>query len=68
MSSGAILNQDKPIKPENIEAGTLGNQLVANATAVSNLEVKQVRNIYAGTTDIGVGAALASGDIYLVYE
>jgi len=52
----------------NITAGTLGGSVVANASAVTNLGTKQVRNIYAGTNDIGVGAPLPTGDIYIVYE
>ena len=51
-----------------ITAGTLGGQVNANATAVANIGTAQVRDIYAGTSDIGVGAALATGVIYLVYE
>ena len=51
-----------------ITAGTLAGQVLANASAQSNVGTAQVRNIYAGTADIGAGAALASGVIYLVYE
>lgn len=52
-----------------ITAGTLGGQVVANASAVSNLGTAQVRNIYAGTTDLTPGVStLATGTIYLVYE
>ena len=51
-----------------ITAGTLGGQVNANTTAVANIGTAQVRDIYAGTSDIGVGAALATGVIYLVYE
>ena len=51
-----------------ITAGTLGGQVNANATAVANIGTAQVRDIYAGTSDIGTGAALAAGVIYLVYE
>lgn len=53
---------------DQVTAGTLAGSVVANATGVANLGTKQVRNIYAGTTDIGAGAALPAGDIYLVYE
>ena len=53
---------------DQVSAGTLGGAVVAQASAVAALETKQVRNIYAGTTDIGAGAALPAGDIYLVYE
>lgn len=52
-----------------ITAGTLGGQVVANASAVSTVGTKQVRNIYAGTEDMTAGTTtLASGDIYIVYE
>ena len=51
-----------------ISAGTLSGSVVANAGAVSNIRTKQVRNIYAGTSDIGVGTPLTTGDIYLIYE
>lgn len=57
-----------PISASRITNGTLNGEVVAKATSVSNLSKKQVRNIYAGTTDIGTGATLATGDIYLVYE
>lgn len=52
-----------------ITAGTLGGQVVANATSVATLTTAQVRNIYAGTTDLTAGTSnLPTGDIYLVYE
>lgn len=52
-----------------ITAGTLGGQVVANASAVSGITTKQVRNISAGTTDMTPGVtALASGDIYVYYK
>jgi len=51
-----------------ISAGTLGGQVLANASAVTNLANKQVRNIYAGTADMTAGSsALPTGDIYIVY-
>ena len=53
---------------DNVTAGTLGGSVIANAAGVAALETKQLRNIYAGTSDIGVGASLPAGDIYLVYE
>lgn len=53
---------------DQVSAGTLGGAVVAQAAAVAALDTKQVRNIYAGTSDIGAGAALPAGDIYLVYE
>lgn len=52
-----------------ITAGTLGGQVVANATSVATLATAQVRNIYTGTTDMAAGTSnLTTGDIYLVYE
>ena len=51
-----------------ITAGTLAGQVLANASAQATVGTAQLRNIYAGTTDIGAGASLASGVIYLVYE
>lgn len=52
-----------------ITAGTFAGQVVANASAVTDLTAKQVRNIYAGTTDMEAGVtALTTGDIYIVYE
>ena len=52
-----------------ITAGTLAGQVNANATAVTNVGTAQVRNITASTTDLTAGtSALATGDIYFVYE
>ena len=52
-----------------INAGTLAGKVLANATAVTTLSDKQVRNITASTTDLTAGtSALTTGDIYLVYE
>jgi hypothetical protein len=52
-----------------ITAGTLGGQVVANATSVATVGTKQVRNIYAGTAGMTAGStALTAGDIYLQYE
>lgn len=54
-----------------ITAGTLGGKVVANAAAVATLTNKQVRNVFANTTDATAGSALSglsNGDIYLVYE
>ena len=52
-----------------ITAGTLGGQVKANATAAAALDVAQVRSIRAGTADLAPGeSALASGEVYLVYE
>ena len=52
----------------NITAGTLGGKVQGNAAAMANLGEAQIRDIYAGTSDIGVGASLPTGTIYLVYE
>ena len=52
-----------------ITAGTLGGQVVANATSVATLGTKQVRNIYAGTSELTSGtSSLPAGDIYVQYE
>lgn len=52
-----------------ITAGTLGGQVLANASATAALGTAQVRNIYAGTGDMTAGSsALATGAIYIVYE
>lgn len=52
-----------------IAEGTFTGKMVANASAVASITVKQVRNIYAGTSDLTAGtSALPTGDIYLVYE
>ena len=50
-------------------SSTFGAQVKANATAVQTLGTSQVRNIYAGTSDMTAGtSALTTGDIYLAYE
>lgn len=52
-----------------ITAGTLGGKVQANAAAEATLADAQVRNIKASTTDLTAGtSALASGEVYLVYE
>lgn len=52
-----------------IGAGTLAGRVQANATAQATLANAQVRNIYAGTTDMIAGTTpLASGSIYIMYE
>ena len=61
-------------KPSNVSASGesdmyFGSRVMANATAVATLTNSQVRNIYAGTSDMTAGTtALASGAIYVVYE
>ena len=54
--------------PSQITSGTFSGQVNANGTAAANIGTAQMRDIYAGTTDIGAGASLATGVIYLVYE
>lgn len=51
---------------DQVTAGTLPGDVVAHSGGA--VGSKMIRNIYGGTTDIGAGAALATGDIYLVYE
>ena len=51
-----------------ITSGTFSAQVNANATAVANLGTSQIRNIHAGTSDIGAGSPLPTGDVYLFYE
>ena len=52
-----------------ITTGTFGGQVKANATAAATIGTAQVRDIYAGTSDMTAGSsALTSGTIYLVYE
>ena len=64
-----LFGQHNPPTAANVAAGTFPGQVVANATAVATTGTKQVRNIYAGTSDMTAGTTtLATGDIYLVYE
>ena len=49
-----------------ITAGTLAGKVLANATAVATVTDKQVRNIFADTTDVG-SVSMNNGDIYLQY-
>lgn len=52
-----------------ITAGTLAGKVQANATAAATVTDAQVRDIYAGTTDMTAGTSdLVSGDIYIMYE
>ena len=52
-----------------IAAGTLAGQVKANATSAASLDIGQVRNIRIGTADLTPGeSALATGEVYLVYE
>lgn len=51
-----------------VTAGTLGGKVVANASAVATLTDKQVRNVYAGTSDMTDGSSsLTTGDMYVKY-
>lgn len=53
----------------NITTGTMAGAVQAQATAQATLGNMQVRNISAGTADLEAGvSALATGQIYLVYE
>ena len=52
-----------------ITAGTLAGQVVANASAAATIGTAQVRNVYAGTSDMTAGStSLTTGMIYFVYE
>ena len=52
-----------------ITAGTLGGKVQANASAAATLGNAQVRDIYAGTSDMTAGSSsLTTGTIYFVYE
>lgn len=52
-----------------ITAGTLAGKVQANASAAATVTAKQVRDIYAGTSDMTAkSTSLTSGTIYLVYE
>ena len=52
-----------------ITAGGFAGKVTANGTAMASLGDTQLRNIYAGTSDMTAGTtALGTGAIYLVYE
>lgn len=52
-----------------ISAGTFTGKVQANASAMNTLGNAQVRDIYAGTTDMTAGTSnLATGSIYIMYE
>ena len=64
-----VADRDHTQSANTIKAGTLGGAVTANATAVSSVDQKQVRNIHAGTSVLIAGTtALPTGDIYVVYE
>ena len=50
----------------NITGGTFDGTVKADSGI--SVGTQAVRNIYAGTSDIGEGASLSTGVIYLVYE
>ena len=67
--TATVANNSHTHAASNVTAGTLGGQVVANASAVATLGTAQTRNIYTGTSNMTAGStALATGDIYLVYE
>lgn len=52
-----------------ITSGVFPSWVKANAASEKALTTSQLRNIYAGTDDISAGtSALATGEVYLVYE
>lgn len=52
-----------------ITTGTFAGAVYANAAAASSVATSQVRNIYAGTSDMSAGTSqLVSGVVYFVYE
>ena len=52
-----------------ISSGTFTGTVYANASAQTNVNTSQIRNISAGTEDlVANGSSLASGTIYIVYE
>ena len=52
-----------------VTAGTLGGQVLANASAQATVTTAQLRNIYAGTGAMTAGStALTTGAVYLQYE
>ena len=52
-----------------IMQGILGDLVVADPSSVIDLSTKQIRNIYAGTSDMTPGTTyLDTGDIYVMYE
>ena len=52
-----------------VSAGTFTGRVQANTTAMATLSNAQVRNIYAGTSDMTAGTStLTTGSLYFVYE
>lgn len=65
----SLYGEHNPPSAGAITAGGFAGQVSANAAAQASLSVAQLRNIYAGTSDMTAGStALASGTIYLCYE
>lgn len=64
-ASGALIKLGAVAKA----GDTMGGTLIANAASVATLRTAQMRNIWAGTSDISeVENSLNEGDIYLQYE
>lgn len=54
---------------EQVTAGTLAGKVLANAASAADVTAAQLRDIYAGTSDMTAGSSsLATGCLYLVYE
>jgi len=54
---------------EHVTAVTLAGKVLANAASAADVTASQLRNIYAGTSDMTAGSSsLATGCLYLVYE
>jgi len=52
-----------------ITAGTFAGSVMANSTSTASLGTAQVRNIYAGTSDLTPGSSpLTTGTLYFLYE
>lgn len=77
LSSNVILNADDVgaaasshnQSASTITAGTFAGRVQGNATAMSTLGNAQLRDIYAGTSDLTAGTStLATGTLYFVYE
>lgn len=65
----ALSNKPTTLAASGVTAGTLGGQVVANATAVETTTTAQVRNLRADTVDLTAGvSSLNTGELYAVYE
>ena len=70
VTSGGVYTAlaNKTVAASKVTAGSLGGKVVADSTAVATVTDRQVRNIYAGTTDMTDGTtSLTSGDLYVYY-